>query len=72
MGVTARAESRVTLERGTGSLTLYQGSISDSTAVVANGLVNLCADDYALYLVDEENCTDSRLGAPMQAGCLIV
>jgi gliding motility-associated-like protein len=49
----------VTLEGGTGSLTLYQGSISDSTAVVASGLVNLCADDYALYLVDEENCTDS-------------
>ena len=22
-------------------------------------VVNLCADDYALYLVDEENCTDS-------------
>ena len=42
---------------GTGALTLYQGAISDSTSVVSSGLVNLCADSYPLFLVDEENCT---------------
>jgi gliding motility-associated-like protein len=49
----------VSLEGGTGALTLYQGVISDSTSVVSSGLVNLCADSYPLFLVDEENCTDS-------------
>ena len=49
----------VSLEGGTGALTLYQGAISDSTSVVSSGLVNLCADSYPLFLVDEENCTDS-------------
>ena len=37
----------------------YQGAITDSTSVVSSGLVNLCADSYPLFLVDEENCTDS-------------
>ena len=36
----------VSLEGGTGALTLYQGAISDSTSVVSSGLVNLCADSY--------------------------
>ena len=49
----------VSLEGGTGALTLYQGAITDSTSVVSSGLVNLCADSYPLFLVDEENCTDS-------------
>lgn len=49
----------VALEGGTGTLTLYQGNISDSTSVVSSGLVNLCADTYDLYLVDDEACTDS-------------
>jgi gliding motility-associated-like protein len=49
----------VTLGGGTGSLTLYNGSVSDSTTVVSSGLVNLCADTYALYLTDEEQCVDS-------------
>lgn len=44
---------------GTGVLTLYNGSISDSTSVVVSNLVNLCADTYDLYLTDEELCTDS-------------
>lgn len=49
----------VALAGGTGILTLYQESVSDSTDVVASGLVNLCAGTYPLYLIDEEMCMDS-------------
>ena len=48
---------------GTGALTLYQGTISDSTSVVVSNLVNLCADTYTLYLSDEEQCLDSAIVA---------
>ena len=44
---------------GTGLLSLYEGSVSDSTAVVPSGLVNLCAGIYPLYLSDENGCLDS-------------
>lgn len=44
---------------GTGALTIYQGSISDSTSVIPSGLVNLCAGMYPLYLSDENGCLDS-------------
>lgn len=49
----------VAFEGGTGLLTLYNGSISDSTSVVPSGLVNLCANTYPLYLSDENGCLDS-------------
>ena len=49
----------VNLEGGTGSLTLYQDSVSGETAVLSSNLVNLCATSYPLFLVDEENCMDS-------------
>ena len=49
----------VAVSGGTGALTLYQGTISDSTSVVVSNLVNLCADTYVLYLSDEEQCLDS-------------
>ena len=53
----------VAISGGTGDLTLYEGAISDSTAVVVSGLVNLCADTYTLYLSDEEQCLDSAIVA---------
>lgn len=53
----------VAISGGTGALTLYEGAISDSTAVVVSGLVNLCADTYTLYLSDEEQCLDSAIVA---------
>lgn len=49
----------VAIEGGTGLLSLYQTSISDSTNVVPSGLVNLCAGVYPLYLSDENGCLDS-------------
>ena len=44
---------------GTGALTLYEGVVSDSTSYIASGFVNLCADTYTIYLVDDNECTDS-------------
>lgn len=49
----------VAIQGGTGVLSLYQGTISDSTQVVPSGLVNLCADVYPLFLSDENGCLDS-------------
>lgn len=49
----------VAFQGGTGVLSLYNGSVSDSTGVVPSSLVNLCADSYPLYLSDENGCLDS-------------
>lgn len=49
----------VDLTGGTGSLTLFQQAVSDSTSVLPGDLVNLCADTYVLYVVDEQDCIDS-------------
>ncbi len=49
----------VSLAGGTGVLTLFDGYLSDSTNVTPSGLVNLCADTYALFLSDENGCLDS-------------
>jgi gliding motility-associated-like protein len=52
-------QAEVSLTGGTGNLTLYEGSISDSTAISPAVLSALCAGDYALYLSDANGCSDS-------------
>ena len=44
---------------GTGTLQLFLSAITDSTSISANDLIDLCAQDYPLYLSDANGCGDS-------------
>jgi gliding motility-associated-like protein len=46
---------------GTGALQLYLDAVTDSTAISPNALINLCAQSYALYVEDENGCSDSLI-----------
>ena len=46
---------------GTGALQLYLDAVTDSTAISPNALINLCAQSYALYVEDENGCSDSLM-----------